>query len=214
MRIRSMFLAKAPRAIGSLAIAGWLLCGTALVSPGQAQQVRSADQILRDLTPTAAMLGGPTRGIRPVGPATAPSAIVPSSATSAVTSAAPRAAPAAHAAAPTSNLPVQFPNGSAELTPQAVQALNELGKALSDASLATYRFRIEGHTDTVGSPEMNKQLSERRAQVVAQYLSSKFGIAATRMEPVGLGSEHPLVQTAQQTAEPRNRRVMVVNLGA
>ena len=47
------------------------------------------------------------------------------------------------------NLSVQFRTGSAELTPAARRTLDELGKALSDAQLAPYRFRIEGHTDTV-----------------------------------------------------------------
>ena len=54
--------------------------------------------------------------------------------------------------------------------------LDALGKALSSADLANYRFRIEGHTDTVGSKEYNRSLSERRAEAVVSYIETKFGV--------------------------------------
>jgi outer membrane protein OmpA-like peptidoglycan-associated protein len=112
------------------------------------------------------------------------------------------------------NLNVEFRTGSAELTPAAIRTLNELGRALSNAQLSSYRFRIEGHTDTVGSPEMNKQLSERRAEAVAAFLASKFGIDRSRLETAGLGEEGLLVPTPPETPEPRNRRVQIINVGA
>ncbi len=207
--------------------AGLLLASASLVSPAFAQAVRSADQITRDLMPTASMLAGPTRGIRPVAPgAVAPSSAAPSSAAPSLAvapvSAAMPVATSTHASAviahaavtPASNLFVPFPSGSAEISPGAMRSLNELGKALSSPSLAAFRFRIEGHTDTVGSPATNLALSEHRATAVTQYLSNKFGIAASRMDPVGMGAEHLAVKTAEQTPEARNRRVQVVNLGA
>ena len=123
-------------------------------------------------------------------------------------------APVRVAAAPSVNLTVQFANGSAALTPAAVKTLSELGRALSSSTLTSYRFRIEGHTDTVGDAEANRALSERRAQSVVAFLTSHFGIEGARLEPVGLGEEGLLVQTPPNTAEARNRRVQVVNLGA
>jgi len=190
-----------------------------------AQQVRTADQILNDLKPTASMLNGPTRGIRPAAPTPAPAASEPAQAPANMLHAAISApvnvpapqnaqAKSAEPAAPTSSLTVLFQSGSAELTPQAIQALNELGTALSNPSLAGFRFRIEGHTDTVGTREYNLSLSEQRAKAVAAYLESKFAIDPGRVEPVGVGPDHPLVPTPAQTPEPRNRRVQVVNLGA
>ena len=92
--------------------------------------------------------------------------------------------------------------------------LNELGQALNNPSLAAFRFRIEGHTDTVGTPAYNQALSERRAIVVAEYLASNFHVDRRRMQPVGMGEAGLLVATADQTAEPRNRRVQVVNIGS
>jgi outer membrane protein OmpA-like peptidoglycan-associated protein len=91
--------------------------------------------------------------------------------------------------------------------------LGKLGRALASPSLTNYKFRIEGHTDTVGTPEQNKALSQERAEKVASFLENKYGVAPERLEPVGLGEDGLLVATPEQTAEPRNRRVHVVNLG-
>jgi outer membrane protein OmpA-like peptidoglycan-associated protein len=95
-----------------------------------------------------------------------------------------------------------------------METLDQLGKALSSADLANYRFRIEGHTDTVGSAAYNKTLSAERAASVARYLEQKFGVKAARLETIGLGQQGLLVPTPDQTPEPRNRRVQIVNLGA
>jgi OmpA-OmpF porin, OOP family len=46
------------------------------------------------------------------------------------------------------------------------------------------------------------------------YVAKKFGIDPSRLEAVGMGEDGLLVATPQQTPEPRNRRVQVVNLGA
>jgi len=168
-------------------------------------QTPSADDIINGLKPTAKTLQGPTRGIRPV-------AVAPSKAGQPEPAAEP--ADTGDAEAPSVKLVVDFATGSAQLTPRATQTLDQLGKALTSPSLSAYRFRVEGHTDTVGSPETNKDLSERRAQAVADYLEQKFNIAANRLEPVGLGSSELLVPTPDQTPEPRNRRVRIVNLGS
>jgi OmpA-OmpF porin, OOP family len=107
---------------------------------------------------------------------------------------------------------VQFGSGSADLTPQAMQTLDELGKAITSNDLAKYHFRIEGHTDTVGSKSFNQELSERRAAAVVAYIKQKFGVDGARITPVGMGSDHLLVPTGDQVPEARNRCVQVVNL--
>lgn len=190
-----------------------------------AQGNPSADQIINALKPGAGM-SGTTRGIRPAAPP-APNAsqAAPAAARAPATHAAPAPAmqPAAAGApmhtppateAPSINLNVQFQNGSAQLTPAAMKTLDELGRALSSTALANYRFRIAGHTDTVGSPAFNKTLSAERAASVARYLEQKFGVKNARLETVGQGEEGLLVPTPDQTPEPRNRRVQIVNLGA
>jgi outer membrane protein OmpA-like peptidoglycan-associated protein len=107
---------------------------------------------------------------------------------------------------------VQFAHGSAGLTPQALEVLNNLGKALSSEALSRYLFRIEGHTDTVGSQEYNEALSDLRAAAVVDYLAKNFHIDRNRLEAIGMGKDGLLIPTPDQTSEPRNRRVQVVNV--
>jgi OOP family OmpA-OmpF porin len=158
--------------------------------PAGAQQAPSAEQLIHALKPAPGQLSDTTRGIRAV-----------------------KAQGAADAAAPSVDLSVEFATASSTLTPQARTTLDALGKALSSADLMQYRFRIEGHTDTVGSAAYNTALSERRAQAVADYLEKSFGVAAARLEPVGMGEQGLLVPTPPQTPNAQNRRVKVVNLG-
>jgi outer membrane protein OmpA-like peptidoglycan-associated protein len=203
-----------------------LVIGVVVFSTGAAfaQSNPSADSIINSLRPGPGMTGG-TRGIRPVAPsaepAAPPAAIAPVSSQPHTAATAPHAGvarvapPPAHtASAPSVNLTVQFATNSADLTPAAVKTLSELGRALSSEALAGYKFRIEGHTDTVGSPEANKALSERRAQAVVTFLTSTFKIDASRLDAAGMGEDGLLVQTPPNTPEPRNRRVQVINLGA
>ncbi len=168
-----------------------------------AQASPDADSIIRDLRPDANAASGATRGIRPAAPSTG-------------NSNAARRAPAAERShdAPSVKLMVDFRTGSADLTPAAEHTLDQLGRALSSEALASYRFRIEGHTDTVGTPEANKTLSTKRAETVSSYLQQKFAIDAQRLDAEGLGSSELLVPTPDQTPEPRNRVVRVVNLGS
>ena len=143
-------------------------------------------------------------GYVPSATAMAPARPAPSPAISAVTT-----APAGVAAV---SLTVNFATGSALITPQAEALLASLGRALASPDLAPYRFRIEGHTDTVGDATNNQHLSERRAAAVMNYLINKQGVAPARLEAVGLGETSLLVPTYDGVNEPRNRRVQVVNL--
>jgi outer membrane protein OmpA-like peptidoglycan-associated protein len=116
--------------------------------------------------------------------------------------------------APSVNLNVDFATGSTDLTQSARSTLDQLGQALSSQQLAGYRFRIVGHTDTVGAPSANKELSQRRADAVASYLEQKFNVSANRLQAEGVGEQDLLVPTPPQTSNARNRRVEVINLGA
>jgi OmpA-OmpF porin, OOP family len=164
----------------ALAAVALLIAGVVSPSIGSAQGNPSTEQILKSLTPTGNL--GTTRGIR-VGPSAGPSAPSGGSAASQPVS-----------AAPSVNLNVQFATGSAELTPEAIQTLGNLGRALSDRSLVSFRFRIEGHTDTVGTHEYNKDLSDRRAAAVVDYLANTFHIDRSRVQWIGLGEEVPQIK--------------------
>jgi len=187
------------------------------VLPAAAQNP-SADQIINSLRPSGNLLKGGTRGIRlaPSGDAASQpqAAPMPETPQPRVAASKPDAVPAAATTAPTVNLTVNFANGSAELTPAAIRTLDELGRALSSKDLADYRFRIEGHTDTVGPHDYNRALSERRAEAVVDYVAKKYSVDPSRLQAVGMGEDGLLVPTPPQTPEPRNRRVQVINLGA
>lgn len=225
----------------SLLIAGAAALALAAgLPPALAQSDPAALQLIERLRPQA---GGQTRGIRvPGGTPAAPAAaepVQPAPLFGQPPAAAPPASvagPGAPAAgppstsrpsqavarppvrettsdAPSASITVTFPTGSAALTPMAERALAPLGRALSSRELAGYRFRIEGHTDTVGSDEANRILSERRAAAVRDYLIAKFGVDPGRLVAVGLGETQLLVPTPDEVPNARNRRVQVVNIG-
>jgi OOP family OmpA-OmpF porin len=111
------------------------------------------------------------------------------------------------------NLTVPFASGSSTISPDAARVLDQLGEALRSPQLEGQRFRVEGHTDTAGQPDLNRALSERRAQSVAEYLETRFHIDRSRLTPVGMGEEGLLIATGPGVSNAANRRVLVVNLG-
>jgi outer membrane protein OmpA-like peptidoglycan-associated protein len=198
------------RLIGAALMCSGLI-GAGLPGPafGQTQANPSADSIVKSLTPTDG-LGTGTRGIR-IGNGT-PATASPQQQTGSAGAARPAGQTATKA--PAVSLNIQFASGSAELTPQAIHSLDQLGQALATPTLAAYHFRIEGHTDTVGSPDQNKSLSQRRAETVVNYLASKYQIDPSRLQAVGMGEDGLAVSTPPNTPEARNRRVLVVNVGS
>jgi outer membrane protein OmpA-like peptidoglycan-associated protein len=91
-----------------------------------------------------------------------------------------------------------------------VTAVQELGKALSDASLKGSTFVVAGHTDAIGGEAYNQDLSERRADTIKKYLIEKYGIAGSDLVTVGYGKTKP--KDANAPMDPINRRVQVVNM--
>jgi OmpA family len=71
------------------------------------------------------------------------------------------------------------------------------------------QITVTGYTDTSGSADYNLQLSQHRAQTVADELERE-GVPATDIVAVGRGEENLLVPTADGVVEPRNRRVEIV----
>jgi outer membrane protein OmpA-like peptidoglycan-associated protein len=111
---------------------------------------------------------------------------------------------------PKIDLDIQFDYNSAEIRSSSMSAVQELGKALSDASLKGSTFVVEGHTDAIGGEAYNQGLSERRADTIKHYLVEKFGIAGTDLVTVGYGKDKP--KNPSTPMDPINRRVEVVNM--
>jgi len=102
------------------------------------------------------------------------------------------------------NLRLNFESGSAKLTAAAEAEARVFGQSLMLPQLINMRFRIEGHTDSVGTRAGNLNLSQRRAQSVADLLVG-MGIARERLDVEGYGPDRPLPGTRGTADE--NRRV-------
>jgi outer membrane protein OmpA-like peptidoglycan-associated protein len=70
------------------------------------------------------------------------------------------------------------------------------------------KVEVHGYTDSVGKPEYNQALSERRANAVKDYLVA-HGIAAAMLSAQGFGEEHPIASNATPAGRAENRRVTV-----
>jgi outer membrane protein OmpA-like peptidoglycan-associated protein len=68
------------------------------------------------------------------------------------------------------------------------------------------RILIKGHTDNVGNPALNLELSRERVRVVMEYLASK-GIDAARLEGKGFGGTEPIADNDSEENRRLNRRV-------
>jgi len=69
-------------------------------------------------------------------------------------------------------------------------------------------IRIEGHTDSVGTEEYNKDLSFRRANSVRDLLVQR-GVNISRIQPVGFGETMPVASNATEVGRQLNRRVEI-----
>ena len=67
---------------------------------------------------------------------------------------------------------------------------------------------VEGHTDSEGDADYNLQLSERRAQAVADYLEAK-GVAVGRLTAKGIGESQPMADNDTAEGRAQNRRVVL-----
>lgn len=104
---------------------------------------------------------------------------------------------------------VLFATGQAEVTqqesPKLERSLVSLNEALSKyGRFAKVRLFVAGHTDTVGDAASNQALSEARALAIGRWFR-KRGVKVP-ISYAGLGESTPLVPTADETDEPRNRR--------
>jgi outer membrane protein OmpA-like peptidoglycan-associated protein len=96
--------------------------------------------------------------------------------------------------------------GSPELTPESRIAYRAVFDDTKQRPV--YEIEVIGFTDTVGDLPYNQALSLRRAAAVRDTLV-RDGLDRQAISIAGRGKRDPLVPTADQTAEPRNRRVEI-----
>jgi outer membrane protein OmpA-like peptidoglycan-associated protein len=107
------------------------------------------------------------------------------------------------------NLPdILFEVNSAELKPQSVEVLSKVAHALRNAG--TYRISVEGHTDSVGNAEYNRELSEQRAEAVRSFLVDLGMDEALIVDVRGAGESEPVASNETDEGRQRNRRVEIL----
>ncbi len=101
---------------------------------------------------------------------------------------------------------ILFDVDKSDLRPEAKRDLTELAGILKKYDKTN--ILVEGHTDATGTEDHNLDLSRRRAQSVANYLSAEE-VRADRFRIMGYGEEQPIA--TNETAEGRqaNRRVEI-----
>ncbi len=104
---------------------------------------------------------------------------------------------------------VLFQSGETVLLESARSSLVEVVDLLQ--SEPEKKIRIEGHTDSVGSPEANLELSRQRAESVRLALID-LGVGEDRVTSVGLGEDFPIASNESEEGRARNRRVDVILL--
>ena len=101
---------------------------------------------------------------------------------------------------------VTFAFDSANLNPQFHPVLDKVAATLVEYNKTV--IEVAGHTDSVGSDAYNQQLSQRRADSVSTYLSSR-GVDRSRMVTIGAGETHPVATNDTEDGRAQNRRVEI-----
>ncbi|WP_139925814.1 OmpA family protein [Hymenobacter sp. DG01] len=96
-----------------------------------------------------------------------------------------------------------FDTGKATLRKESTNELERLQKLLLETP--ALRLEISGHTDNVGKADYNKDLSQRRAQAVVDYLLAK-GIDKSRLTSLGYGDTQPVATNTTAVGRQLNRR--------
>ena len=96
-----------------------------------------------------------------------------------------------------------FDTGKAILRPESKAELERLQKLMVE--MPALKIELAGHTDNVGKPAMNQDLSQRRAQAVVTYLT-QHSIAAERLTTAGFGDTRPVAPNTTKAGRQQNRR--------
>jgi outer membrane protein OmpA-like peptidoglycan-associated protein len=105
--------------------------------------------------------------------------------------------------------PILFNNGNANFKQDSYPILIKITKMMKQYPEA--KFKVEGHTDAVGSYEFNKRLSQTRANAVRNYLINS-GIPSENLVAEGFGETKPTASNLTKEGRRLNRRVEVIRI--
>ena len=100
----------------------------------------------------------------------------------------------------------QFDFNKSALKPDGKKRVDTAVQTMKDES--SLKVSVEGHTDSIGSDAYNLKLSERRAQVVKDYMVSQ-GVSAGRITTRGFGKSKPVADNKTAAGRAENRRVEI-----
>lgn len=102
---------------------------------------------------------------------------------------------------------VLFETGSADLTSEAQEILEQVALEIDDASAST--INIDGYADNTGNDSINLPLSENRAESVESELARLITREGITLNSEGHGSSNPIADNSTEEGRERNRRVSV-----
>ena len=105
---------------------------------------------------------------------------------------------------------IKFDTGADRFKPESQPILDNFARALLQDADAV--ILVEGHTDSVGPAAFNQDLSEKRAQVVVDYLTRTHGIPQHRLGMQGFGETKPIKPNKTDEGRAMNRRVEFVRV--
>ena len=105
---------------------------------------------------------------------------------------------------------IYFEFASATLRPESEATIKEVADLLRRKP--DWRVRLDGHTDNIGRPDANVELSKRRAEAVKAAVLKQLGGGAERFESAGYGAGNPRESNDTPEGRARNRRVEMVRV--
>lgn len=102
------------------------------------------------------------------------------------------------------SLSIHFTTGSDEIMPGSYFTLDSLGETM--LAFGNTYLQVEGNTDSRGNENVNKTLSQKRADSVKAYLVQNFKIDEKRFVTVGKGSSNPVASNKDEDGRALNRR--------
>jgi OOP family OmpA-OmpF porin len=106
---------------------------------------------------------------------------------------------------PVAEASVHFGFDKADLSKKAKEALDNLAAEVPNTK--GYIVELLGGTDSVGNPQYNYELSQRRAAAVVQYLAQAHDIPAHKIYVIGLGKDKAVASNKDNQGRAKNRRV-------
>lgn len=100
---------------------------------------------------------------------------------------------------------ILFATNKWDVLPASYKTLDRIAKIAKDCN-ANFVIEIGGHTDSVGTPVVNQQISELRAKAVLSYLTGK-GVPSSKLKSVGYGQAKPVADNATAEGRAKNRRI-------